>query len=153
MPFLTTVKAFPCRSELQGTYWYPLPLLPTYPRSGDGWLARTPKHVRTGPIYSGHTRTCVSEHMLQEVKQQVLIYGWIQLDHWSNLKDTVVFYWQSNCTIVFYIECIWVKFQSQSHSVSEWTGFIVALTIFQSHSDWNKVYQAQWLDLWTSSCM
>ncbi len=29
----------------------------------------------------------------------------------------------------------------------EGTGFIVALTIFQSHSDWNKIYQAKWLDL------
>ncbi len=32
-----------------------------------------------------------------------------------------------------------------SELVSEWTLFIVAVTIFQSHSDWNKVYQAQWL--------
>ncbi len=26
------------------------------------------------------------------------------------------------------------------------------MTLLQSHSDWNKVYQAQWLGLWTKSC-
>ncbi len=35
---------------------------------------------------------------------------------------------------------------------SEWTRLIVALIIFQSHSDWNNVCQAQWLDLWTWLC-
>ena len=40
----------------------------------------------------------------------------------------------------------------KSEGVSD-LGFSVALTLFRSHSDENKVQQAWWLDLWTNSCM
>ncbi len=51
-----------------------------------------------------------------------------------------------------------------SEGVSEWVseraservrdqGFKSQLTIWQSYRDWNKVYQAQWLGLWTKSCL
>ena len=36
--------------------------------------------------------------------------------------------------------------------VSDWC-FKSQLTILQSYRDWNKVYQAQWLGLWTRSCL
>ena len=46
--------------------------------------------------------------------------------------------------------------QDDPLQTSEWVsdqGFKSQLTILQSYRDWNKVYQAQWLGLWTRSCL
>ncbi len=45
-----------------------------------------------------------------------------------------------NVRRLFFLRCVGTQLKSQ-------------LTILQPYRDWNKVYQAQWLGLWTRSCL
>ncbi len=67
------------------------------------------------------------------------------------IKDPIL------CSFLFYL-CTHLTFQIYTgHPLfTQWVsdqGFKSQLTILQSYRDWNKIYQAQWLGLWTRSCL
>ncbi len=102
-----------------------------------------------------------SRHLIQILQSTMIYYSPTFSDHHSHsapLGQPEVLWWRMSDlnTMSLVTTTRWLQYMyapTYYERVSEWTEFIVALTILESHSDLNKVRHARWLDLRIRSCM